>query len=366
MNTPDAIGNGVDRTVASDVTAIAGIALPHDTQKSLPEQAHTIFRDGDTKGQIVEPSIDSGVIWQFSAADKDGRQQACDWAEQVFRAANRSPVTQDEVRLLKFRAAQERLDRINDNIKGYPVVEVIPASDQSDRRYDRHQQVMLWIAYGCIAAGFFVLNFTLSSYLLGSGMLDYVDHPWKTYAFSSLPITAAITLKAIADWLKEETRWRYALGLGIIGGVGAALAWAGTFAWLFSPQTTTSALTLPGDDGISFDKWIRATLVFMHIVGETGCAAALGLWAHKLSQKNCVTEVRITRAFECGRTETQKELAVLEQLQAEQTEKTAYRDSFEAALKAFILKVEARFDVEIKRREAQQAAANAHFLPPSS
>ena len=123
---------------------------------------------------------------------------------------------------------------------------------------------------------------------------------------------------------------------------------------------------MPGDDGLSFDRWIRAALVFMHILGETGCAAALGLWAHKLSRKNCVTEARTTREFELGRTETQKVLDELERLQTEQSAETVYRDSFEAGLKAFILKVGARYDAELKRREAQQLAAAAHVLTASS
>jgi hypothetical protein len=366
MSTPDIVGNGVDHTGAADMPAIAGISGPIDTRKSLRGHADATLRDGVTHGQIVEPPIDREVIWQFSLIGTAGREQALEWSEQAFRAANRSPATQNDVRLLKIREAEETLELIKDNFNGHDKVEIVIAPDQSGRRRDRHQQAMLWTSYGCIAAGFFVLNFTLSSYLLGSGMLDYVDHPWKTYAFSSLPITAAITLKATAIWLKEETRRRYALGLGVIGGVVAALAWAGSFAWLFSPQTTTSALTLPDDDGVSFDKWIRAALVFMHIIGETGCAAALGLWAHKLSLKNCVTEARMTREFELGRTETQKVLAELEQLQAEQSDETAYRDTFEAGLKAFILKVGARYDTELKRREAQQAAATAHVLSASS
>ena len=171
MSSPDAVGNGVDRMATSDVTAIAGIAAQYDTRKSFRDQAHTTVQDGVTNGPIIEPPIDSGVIWQFSVAGADGRERALNWAEQAFRTTNRSPVTQNEVRPLKFRDAQKRLECIYDNIKGYDVVEVVPASDQSDKRGDRHQQAMLWTSYGVIGAGFFVIGAKPRADYVNSGIV---------------------------------------------------------------------------------------------------------------------------------------------------------------------------------------------------
>jgi hypothetical protein len=219
---------------------------------------------------------------------------------------------------------------------------------------------MLWLSYGCIAAGFFVLNWTLSSYLLGSGVLDYADHPWKSYAFSSLPLTAAVTLKAMGALFSERDRRRFAVLLGATGGVAATLAWSASFAWLFGPQPAT-AMALPGD-GMTLDQWVGKALVFTHIVGETSCAAALGFWAERLWVRNGRREARQTEEAARGSAAVRDALEELEKIDAGKREELDYEQRYEAGLRAFATKVAARYDAEAKRLEARQALAIAQFL----
>jgi hypothetical protein len=161
---------------------------------------------------LIEPPIDDSAIRQFCVTGEQGRQRLAAWAEQAWRAANHSGEIQDDVRPLRRRHVREMLDRVTADLRASDVIEIALSPDQSGKSRDRHLQLMLWLSYGCIGLGFFVLNWTLSSYLLGSGLLDYADHPWKTYAFSSLPITAAFTLKATAALFSEPKR-PYAGGL---------------------------------------------------------------------------------------------------------------------------------------------------------
>jgi hypothetical protein len=311
---------------------------------------------------FVAPAIDPSVIWHFSVAGKDAKAAALEYGEQAWRAANRSPSIHDAVRDLRMRHAEEALGRITDELRSLEIFKLVVSSDQSGLGRDRHLRAMLWIAYGFIGVGFAVLNFTLSSYLLGSGMLDFAEHPFKAFAFCSLPITAALTLKALPAWMTERSRRRCALIFGATGGIIATIAWAGAFAWLFSPQSA-AALTLPGGDGgIDFDKIIRAALVFMHIIGETFCAAALGLWAHKLAHRNARIEARKTEEFEICSAHRAEVVAELEALQAQQRDQLDYQQRFEAGLSAFKAWVGALFDAELRKREAAIAAATSKLL----
>jgi hypothetical protein len=252
------------------------------------------------------------------------------------------------------------LRRAAADLRARDLIEVGLCPDQSGQSRDRHLQLMLWLSYACIGLGFFVLNWTLSSYLLGSGLLDYADHPWKTYAFSSLPITAAITLKATASLFTERTRRRFAMLLGLTGGIASTLAWSASFAWLFGPQSV-SAMALPGD-GITIDQWIGKALVFTHIIGETGCAAVLGFWAEKLWQKNRKRAARATEESERGRADIREAFEELEAIEGRKRDELDYQQRFGAGLKAFTAKVAARYDAELTTLQARQATAIAQFV----
>jgi hypothetical protein len=271
------LGNGLDHEPAAS-SALAGNRSAEITVVAT-EPAAALIASRAVKG-LIEPPIEDVTVRHFCVMTGDGRRGIAEWAEFAWRAANRGSGTDGDARQRRVRHAREMLNRVRADLRAADLIEIGMSPDQAGTSRDSHLRLMLWLSYGCIGLGFFVLNWTLSSYLLGSGVLDYADHPWKTYAFSSLPITAAFTLKATAALFTETQRRSFAVALGLTGGVVATLAWSASFAWLFGPQPV-AAMTLPGD-GMTADQWIGKALVFTHILGETCCAAALGF-----GPKNC-------------------------------------------------------------------------------
>jgi hypothetical protein len=364
MNSRNQLGNGHDIDKGPAPANVVTIQGEEAFNKPAAEPITAPKPHGSPV--LVVPAIDPSVLWHYSLAGQEAKNAALEYGEQAWYAVNRSPSTHDPVRDLRMRHAEEALNRITAELRAVEIYKVVVSKDQSGLGRDRHQRAMLWLAYAFIAIGFAVLNFTLSSYLLGSGILDFAEHPFKAFAFCSLPITAALALKAVPAWMTERSRRRYALILAITGGIIATIAWAAAFAWLFSPQSA-GALALPGDGGgIDIDKIIRAALVFMHIVGETFCAAALGLWTPKLAHHNARREPRKTEEFEICSAHRGEIVAELEELQARQRDELDYQRRFEAGLSAFKAAVGARFDVELKKREAATAAAAAKLLSAPS
>src|SRR6516162_2846469 len=222
------LGNGLDHEPAAS-SALVGNRSAEITVVTT-EPAAALIASRAVIG-LIEPPIEDVTVRHFCVMTGDGRRGIAEWAEFAWHAANRGSGTDGDVRQLRVRHAREMLDRVRADLRAADLIEIGMSPDQGGISRDSHLRLMLWLSYGCIGLGFFVLNWTLSSYLLGSGVLDYADHPWKSYAFSSLPITAAFTLKATAALFSEIQRRRFTVMLGVTGGIAATLAWSASFAW---------------------------------------------------------------------------------------------------------------------------------------
>ena len=203
--------------------------------------------DTDMAAGPIEPPIDLSVVRQFVGAE-DGKVRLREWAQQTYQAANplKFPShNEDEVDEQTAQHLKGIIERLRGVQRAHDIVEVNTHAAEAFAKAG-YARFMLLMTYAFIALGFFVLNWTLSTYLINSGMfVDYVEHAWKASIFCSLPLTAAFGLKAISGWLSDSSRRRLAMALGWLGGA-ATVVWIASFSWLFAPRGTTSALALPG------------------------------------------------------------------------------------------------------------------------
>jgi len=289
-----------------------------------------------------------------------------EYTRNTYHAANGHPdhafaaaIDQDRTQQI-----QECLQRELRFRRTHDIFEITPAGDVSFKKA-AYTLVMLLMAYGFIALGFGVLNWTTSGYLVSSGLLpDYIDHPWKAFFFCSLPLTFVVGLKAFATWLGDKGRRRFVLLLTTIG-VIAGIIWIASFAYLFAPSATPTVMTLPGE-GITTGNQVGRLLVFVHFIGEIAFAVLLGMWAEKLWVGNHKRIARLTPEFEVSDRRIREQMRELDEIEARRLARDNLSQRYEAGLQALTARAQAVFDGELKRLQAAQSSAVAQFLTAPS
>jgi hypothetical protein len=352
----------MDKFGPDDDRATAGSANEPHEAKIIPLPQPAAPKKTDVAAGPIEPPIDLLIVRQFVIAE-NGKARLVEWARQAYHAANplKYPShTEDEVDEKRTQHFEEIIERLRGVQRAHDIVQVNTHAEEAFSKAG-YARFMLLVTYAFIALGFFVLNWTLSTYLINSGMfVDYVEHAWKASIFCSLPLTAAFGLKAISGWLSDSSRRRLAMTLGWIG-AATTLVWIASFSWLFAPRGTTPALALPGD-GVTSEQLIGVALVFAHLTGEIALAALLGMAAKKLWLGNRKRELQLTPEFKGIEVEIEAWLRELEEVGARQHDRGDYLRRFEAGLQAFTLRAEALFDRESKRLHAAQASALLKFF----